>query len=123
MNNASVFSEEEKLPLTEVATKLAEAASTSFTVCFNTKVDEKEVERLLAQCKPEQLSNRQAALELAKVALTGKECKLVGRLSRAEGKLGRSLVIDLPTQGYRLVDHRSLRWLIIKNKKYTVQDN
>jgi len=59
-------------------------------------------------------------LELAKVALTGKECKLVGRLSRAEGKLGRSLVIDLPTQGYRLVDHRSLRWLIIKNKKYTV---
>ena len=53
MNNASVFSEEEKLPLTEVATKLAEAGSTSFTVCFTTKIDEKEVERLLAQCKPE----------------------------------------------------------------------
>lgn len=122
MNSASVFSEEEKLPLTEVATKLAEADSTAFTVCFTTKVDEKDVQKLLAQCKPELLHSRETALAIAKEALTGKECRLVGRLSRAEGKFGRSLVIDLPSQGYRLVDHRSLRWLIIKNRKYTVQE-
>jgi len=52
--------------------------------------------------------------------MTGKECTLMGRLSRAEGKLGRSLVIDLPTAGYRQVDHRTLKWLVIDNKKYLV---
>lgn len=39
MNNASVFSEEEKLPITQVATKLTDANSRAFTVCFTTKVD------------------------------------------------------------------------------------
>ena len=53
MINASVFSEEEKLPLSQVATKLAEADSTAFTVCYTTKVDEKEVLKLLTQCKPD----------------------------------------------------------------------
>jgi hypothetical protein len=38
---------------------------------------------------------------LAKELLSGKESTIVGRLSKADGKLGRSLVIDLPTQGYR----------------------
>jgi len=46
---------------------------------------------------------------------------MTSRLSRAEGKLGRSLVIDLPTQGYRQVDHRTLRWLIVDNIKYIVK--
>jgi hypothetical protein len=39
--------------------------------------------------------------ELAKEILSGKETTIIGRLSKADGKLGRSLVIDLPTQGYR----------------------
>ena len=39
MNNSAVFSAEEKIPLTQVATKLAEANSTCFTVCFTCKVN------------------------------------------------------------------------------------
>ena len=58
---------------------------------------------------------------LAKDILLGKEKELVGRLSRAEGKLGRSLVVDLPTQGYRTVDHRTLKWIVVDNVKYTVK--
>ena len=58
--------------------------------------------------------------ELAKTVLVGEEKQLTGRLSRAEGKLGRSLVIELNTQGYRQVDHRTLRWLIVDNVKYIV---
>ena len=57
---------------------------------------------------------------ISREILEGKETTIVGRLSKAMGKLGRSLIIDLPTQGYRLVDHRTLKWLIIKNVKYTV---
>ena len=58
---------------------------------------------------------------LAKKCLVGHEQTMVCRLSKAEGKLGRSLVIDLPTQGYRQVDHRTLKWLVIDNVKYIVK--
>ena len=61
------------------------------------------------------------AKALAKELLIGKETQLTGRLSRSEGKLGRSLVVDLPTAGYRLVDHRTLKWFICDNVKYTIK--
>ena len=98
---------------------MAEAKSTCFTVCFTTKVDEKMVQEKLSGIKSKLTSEK--AKELAKDILVGKETVLTGRLSRAEGKLGRSLVIDLPTQGYRQVDHRTLKWFIIQNIKYTVK--
>ena len=120
MHNANVYEEEEKIPLTQVATLLSDADSKAFTVCFTTKVDEKQVRDRLAECTPAQLKNSKFATDLAKELMVGKECTLVGRLSRAEGKLGRSLVIDLPTAGYRQVDHRTLRHLIINNTKYIV---
>ena len=47
------------------------------------------------------MKDTKVANELAKELLLGKESIITGRLSKAEGKMGRSLVIDLPTQGYR----------------------
>ena len=41
------------------------------------------------------------AKELSKEILVGREKTLVGRLSKAEGKFGRSLVIELESGGYR----------------------
>lgn len=99
MNNSSVFDSEQKIPLTQVATTLAEANSKCFTVCFTTKVDDKMIKEKLQGIKSK--LNAEKAKTLAKEILIGKETQLIGRLSRAEGKLGRSLVIDLPTQGYR----------------------
>ena len=101
MHNANVFATEEKLPLTQVATKLIDANNTAFSVCFTTKVDEKAVQEKLAKLKVGQLKNDKVVKELARDLLLGKESNIVGRLSKAEGKMGRSLVIDLPTQGYR----------------------
>ena len=43
MNNAEANGKEERLPLTKVVKILKEAHSTAFTICFNCKVDEKEV--------------------------------------------------------------------------------
>jgi len=97
MNNANVFETEEKLPLTKVATKLTEANNTAFTVCFTTKVDEKVVQEKLSTVRPKDLKDDVAAKALAKELLVGKETTIIGRLSKAEGKMGRSLVIDLPT--------------------------
>ena len=97
MNNASVFQKEEMLPLTKVASKLTEANSTAFTVCFTTKIDEKVVQEKLSNCKVADMTNDTTVKELAKDLLIGKETTISGHLSRAEGKMGRSLVIDLPT--------------------------
>ena len=95
MHNSSVFSEEQKIPLTKVATVLAEANSKCFTVCFTTKVDDKMVTEKLAALKGK--PNADEIKALSKELLIGKESTVVGRLSRAEGRLGRSLVIDLPS--------------------------
>ena len=43
MHNSNVFASEEKLSLTKVAEKLESAETACFTVCFNTKIDEKDV--------------------------------------------------------------------------------
>ena len=120
MYNAAVFAETEKLCLTKVAKLLEEANTACFTVCFTAKVDEKAVKERLAKVTAAQIKDKGLLKALAHEILEGKETTITGRLSKAMGKLGRSLIIDLPTQGFRLVDHRTLKWLIIKNVKYVV---
>ena len=101
MNNANVFKAEEKLPLTQVAAKLTGANSTAFTVCFTTKVDEKMVQEKLSGVKAADIKDSAKAKALAKDLLVGKETTIVGHLVKAEGRMGRSLVIDLPSEGFR----------------------
>merc|ERR1712110_874791 len=121
MNNANVHETEETLPLTKVAAKLTEANATAFTVCFTTKVDEKAVQEKLAKVKVNDMKNATTAKSLAKELLTGRETTITGRLVKSEGKMGRSLVVDLPTQGFKQVDHRTLKHLVLGNVKYTVK--
>ncbi len=104
--------------MTKVAKLLEEANSTCFQVTFTTKVDDKAVRERLAKVDAAQLKNPKA---IAKELLVGKETTVTGRLSKGEGSLGRSLVIDLPTQGYRLVDHRTIVSLVLKGVKYVVK--
>ena len=120
MFNASVFGTEEKLSLTKVAKLLEEAKSACFTVCFNSKVDEKTVKEKLQNLTAADLSDKAKLTQIAKDILVGKETVIVGRLNKAMGKLGRSLIVDLPTEGFRSVDHRTIKWLTIKNVKYVV---
>ena len=92
MHNASIYAKEEKLPLTKVVKILKEARSTAFTVNFNCKIDEKVVQEKLLSATAQQLKDGKA---LAKEVLTGRESTVVGRLSKTEGHLGRSLVVGL----------------------------
>lgn len=119
MHNSEVFSSEEKLSMTKVAELLEQARTTCFTVTFTTKVDKDYVSDKLAKLKDSELKAPSKAI--ASDLIKGKQTTLVGRLSKADGKLGRSLVIDLPTQGYRLVDHRTIESLIIRDVKYIVK--
>ena len=120
MYNAGVFASEEKLSLTKVAKVLEEAKTTCFTVCFNSKVDEKTVKEKLAALTSADLKDKAKVAQTAKDLLVGKETVIVGYLSNSQGKLGRSLIVDLPTEGFRSVDHRTIKWIIIKNVKYVV---
>lgn len=117
MYSANVFAEEEKLPLTKVVKIFKEANSVAFTICFNTKVDEKAVQERLASLTEKEFNDKKA---LAKELLSGSEKIVVGRKTQTEGKVGRSLVLGLPANNFISVDHRTINWLIIKNVKYLV---
>ena len=115
MYNANVYAKEEKLTLTKIAMLLKEANSVAFTICFNCKLDEKAVEDKLSNLTEKELKD---AKSLAKELFTGRERIAVGRLSKCEVKLGRSLIVELPVHKFVSVDHRTIKWLIYKNVKY-----
>jgi hypothetical protein len=118
MYNASVYAKEEKLPITKVVKVLKEAHSTAFTISFNCKIDEKAVAQKLESCTAQEFKD---AKKLAAELLTGKETIFTGRLTKTEGKLGRSLVVALNAYNFASVDHRTINYLIIKNVKYIVK--
>lgn len=118
MYNASVFEKEEKLPLTKVVKILKEANSAALTINFNCKVDEKAVKEKLEHISEKDFKDSK---KLAAELLKGKETTMIGRLSKSEGKLGRSLMVGLDTHAYGQIDHRNINWLILKNIKYVVK--
>ena len=119
MHNSDVFAKEEKLALTKVVKILREANTTVFTICFTCKVDEKEVQEKLKKISENDFKD---AKNLAKEIFVGREKTIVARLSKSENHLGRSLVLDLAAGGkvYASVDHRNIKWVIVKNVKYIV---
>ena len=119
MYNSKVFGKEEKLALTKVVKLLREANTTVFTICFTCKVDEKEVQEKLKKVSEKDFKD---AKNLAKEIFVGREKTIVARLSKSENHLGRSLVLDLAAGGrvYASVDHRNIKWVILKNVKYIV---
>lgn len=94
MASADQFSSEEKATKTRVAEMLVQAFNQPFTVCFTTQ--------------------------------EGAERVLRGKLVQPEPILGRSmcedLEIDADAKGgrLRLVDHRTIKYLILAGVKYTV---
>jgi len=116
--NSSLYETEEKVTLTEIGKIFKDAKSKVFTVCYNIKVDVKEVKDLLSKVTKEEFQNSK---DFAKTILTGSEKITVGRLYESEAKLGRSLVLSLPNNHFASVDHRTIKWLIIKNVKYVVK--
>jgi hypothetical protein len=91
--SADYFKEEEKVTKTKAAELLVSSHGKLFTVCF--------------------------------VKTDGEERVLRGRLVNPEPLLGRSTVEDLEQPAgkrIRLVDHRTIRWLVLEGVKYIVKD-
>lgn len=132
MYSASQYEFEKTVSRTEICEILEEAGNYVFTVNFNKQVREKDLrDKLLSVIKDqngELLSHAEIEKALKKVsqdAIKGDQRTLIGYLLRVEPKMGRSSVIDLafPLEHnrIRLVDHRTINWLIIKNVKYIVK--
>ena len=100
MYNASVYASEEKLALTKVAAILEQANTACFTVCFRCKVDDKVVKEKMQAVTDADLKNKGNISKLAKDLMEGKETTIIGHMTSG-GKLGRSLIIDLPSGGFR----------------------
>lgn len=118
--SADMYSEEIKTNMTELAQILTLCKETIFTVCFNKKIDEKEVEAKLAGIK---LTDPKNMKQIQQIITEGEECVITGHLAGQESDLGRSLIIDLnadPKSNYRQVDHRTINWIVFKNVKYSL---
>ncbi|PSF37826.1 hypothetical protein C7H19_07530 [Aphanothece hegewaldii CCALA 016] len=132
MYSASQYEFEKIVSRTEICEILEQAGNYIFTVNFNKQIREKDLkDKLLAAIKDKKgnpLSHLEIEKALSKVsqeAIQGEERTLVGYLLKVEPKMGRSTVIDIecPVERnrIRLVDHRTINWLILRNVKYVVQ--
>lgn len=124
--SADTYDREEKLPLTQIVEILESVGDKVFTANFNKKPKDADVVKAISQLPVSDLQNKKKLAECFK----GEERTLRGRMIAPEPKLGRSTVIDLDIDKVmkgdydtriRLIDHRSLNWLIVNKTKYIVK--
>ncbi len=110
--------------MTELAEVLQEASDTVFTVRFHKKVTEEHVISQMEAAAIGDFSNQQSLNKLVKSMLDGEICQMQCYLVNCDNELGRSTVIDLTAKGdnkFRQVDHRTIEYIIIRNKKYILK--
>lgn len=122
--------ETKKVSRTELAEILMNARDAIVVVNFHKQASADTVHAKLTDADGEKVTKK-----LLGSLLKGEERTMTGYVIATEPVLGRTVMIDLekkkvitPTkdgEGHdirqRLVDHRSLNWLIYKNVKYTVK--
>ena len=121
---ANQFTEVQEVSRTDMVHALESAGDSVFTVVFEKKTSQKSIVAALSAL--DSLPDRKAALnKLAKSMMAGEERTLVGYLTSTEPKMGRSVVVDLeisPDQHrLRLVDHRTIKSLTLRNIKYVLK--
>lgn len=128
---ADQFTEEVKVSRTELINIFTNLGDTVFTVCFNKQPKPEDINDAIASANKGKIIPIAELQKIVKEAYKGEERILTGYMINVETGFGRSTVIDLEadksksTENWdsrlRQVDHRSLQWLIYKNKKYIVK--
>ena len=126
------WSREEKVTRTELARMLSEKVrDQAFVVRFTKQASAKRAREQLDKYEEErgadstdtQRNKRRSAV--SKEVIKGEERVLRGHLTEAEPFMGRSTVIDLDEDPkkhpQRLVDHRSIAYLVFDDVKYTAK--
>jgi hypothetical protein len=120
MNNDSTYTEVVKVTRTEMVQKMLAANECAMSVKFHRKVDEAWARKVLAEKARGLLDSKQAAKEM----VAGKEVEIACALANSDSSLGRSLIFDLNApvgDNFRLVDHRTLESLTLRNVKYMLK--
>ena len=134
--SANQFSATKKVSRTELVRVMENAKDTVFMVNFNKQPNEESVKHILESTSLADFGDDTKRKKLAKDLMLGEERTLIGYLLDGEPKLGRSQVVDLEEHfenfnrkkakedvkhTKRLVDHRTINWLVLKNTKYIVK--
>jgi hypothetical protein len=110
---------EETINRTKILEILRDNPRTAMTVHFNKAVDLKEVASALAEGQGK--ASDKAWREKVEQAMAGEERVMIGHHTNAYDERGR-LHFDEHGKGPRLVDPRTVNWLIVGRTKYTVKD-
>ena len=124
MDSADHFDYEIPLARGELIEMLESTRDTIFTISFKKKIQPKKVAEQLEIEGEDSIGDLKKAKKLAKKLLEGENCVIVGKMMNFEPKLGRSMVKDLRVPfGYNLrqVDHRTVEWIIFKNRKFILK--
>jgi hypothetical protein len=129
---ADQFTETKKVSKTEAAQIFLSSPSVAMTVNFNKQVKEADVVKELMEAYEGSTvkTMEQAIKKSVKSALAGEERTMVGRHEGSVDEFGRIHFTDMEiekTPGkdfdsrHRLVDPRTINWLIVRNVKYIVK--
>jgi hypothetical protein len=125
INTAEQYTETRKISRTELIEVLENAGDTVFTANFNKLPNAESIAELLGSYSINDFSDTKKLSKIAKEVMKGEGRNLKGYLLNTEPKMGRSSVIDLEVpkgqHNVRLIDHRTLNFLILKGIRYEVK--
>lgn len=135
--SADQFDTQKTMSRTDITNLFLTSTSTVLTVNYNKQIKEDEVQKQLYDLYPNKggkiLSEADYKKKVAaalKGALTGEERTMVGRHYGSQDEFGRVRFIDMeqtrdPKKDYdtrqRLVDPRTINWVILRGVKYIVK--
>ena len=115
------FNEEKVVSRTELIEIFSQTGDAVFTVNYDKQPKAEDFLELTRQ-EGKVLSFEEMTKRFKK--FKGENRTLIGYTTKVENGFGRSLVVDLQAENsdrMRLVDHRTLNWLIFKNVRYVVK--
>lgn len=132
LSSAHSFAKEEKKTKTELAELFIANSRVVMTVCFYKQVKEADVTtEIMKAYEGSTVKTMESAIKKAvKKGLEGEERVMIGRHYGATDEFGRIHFVDMEatrdtTKSYdtrmRLVDPRTLQYLIVNNVKYTLK--
>lgn len=132
LSSATQYEKEEKKTKTELAQIFSNSTNVVLTVCYNKQVkDEDVLKELMNSYQNATPKTIEAEFKKSvKKALNGEQRELTGVHTGAQDDFGRTHITDLniakdPSKSYdvrsRLVDSRTIQWLIVKNVKYSLK--